>query len=186
MSLTRKRVLRLVLLALLVVCGLVVGRATGVTARTSVESVRAFIDAAGPSGVLLFVAAFAIGTLLHVPGLVFVGAAVFVWGRVAGGLIGWLAAVVSVCVTFLVVRGVGGRVLDEIERPIVRRALAQLNDRPVRTVALLRTVLMVSPPLNYALALSAIRFRDYLLGSAAGLALSVAGAVLLLDQLLRW
>jgi uncharacterized membrane protein YdjX (TVP38/TMEM64 family) len=43
----------------------------------------------------------------------------------------------------------------------------------------------MAPPLNYALALSNVRFRSYLLGTALGLLAPITGLVLLSDQLLR-
>jgi uncharacterized membrane protein YdjX (TVP38/TMEM64 family) len=63
--------------------------------------------------------------------------------------------------------------------------LGRLDAHPVRVVALLRVVLIHSPQLNYALALSSLRYRDYLLGSALGLVLPVAVEVLLVERLLR-
>ncbi|MCB9621848.1 MAG: DedA family protein, partial [Sandaracinus sp.] len=53
--------------------------------------------------------------------------------------------------------------------------------RPVRVVALLRLILWMAPPLNYALAMSAVRFRDYVVGSALGLILPIAAAALFFD-----
>ena len=50
---------------------------------------------------------------------------------------------------------------------------------PIATVALLRAVLVLSPPLNYALALTSLRFFDHLLGSALGLVVPIGAAALL-------
>ena len=38
----------------------------------------------------------------------------------------------------------------------------------MRTVIVLRLLLWIAPPLNYALAMSNIRFREYLVGSDGG------------------
>ena len=48
------------------------------------------------------------------------------------------------------------------------------QERPVRSVALLRLVFWMFPPLNYALALSPVGLRDYVVGSALGLVLPLA------------
>ena len=66
----------------------------------------------------------------------------------------------------------------------MQKAMDKLERRPVRTVAALRVALIVSPPLNYALALSPIRFRDYFAGSAMGLAAPVAGWIFLSECIL--
>jgi uncharacterized membrane protein YdjX (TVP38/TMEM64 family) len=49
----------------------------------------------------------------------------------------------------------------------------------------LRLFLWLAPALNYALALSPIRYRDYLAGSAIGLVVPVGAATMLLEYLLR-
>ncbi len=59
----------------------------------------------------------------------------------------------------------------------------RLDERPITTVLLLRTVFWLAPPLNYALALSSVRFRHYLIGSAAGLVAPVGGAAVFFDWL---
>ena len=51
--------------------------------------------------------------------------------------------------------------------------------RPVQTIALLRLVLWLAPPLSYALASSNIRMRDHILGSAIGLIPPVLAVTLL-------
>ncbi|MGZ3441569.1 MAG: VTT domain-containing protein, partial [Polyangia bacterium] len=101
------------------------------------------------------------------------------WGRVGGGALSYVAALVSVSLGFAVVRAIGGQPLATIERPRVRALLARLDQRPILTVALLRLFLWVAPALNYALALSSVRYRDYAIGSALGLALPMALAAAL-------
>jgi uncharacterized membrane protein YdjX (TVP38/TMEM64 family) len=181
----RARMWRLGVLAGVLVALLVVRYATSFGASLSTARVRELVQQAGALGVALFMVAFAIGELLHVPGLVFVAAAVLSWGRALGGPIAYAGALGSVSLSFFVVRGIGGQALGEIRWRWVRRILAQLDKRPILTVALLRLFLWLAPALNYALALSRVRYRDYLVGSALGLILPIAGATLFLDRLLR-
>ncbi len=180
----RKRWIKLGLLAAVLLASLIVGRATGLTEQLTTENLRATLERAGAWGVALFVLAFVVGELIHIPGLVFVAAAVAGYGRVAGGSLSLVAAVISVAATFLIVRAVGGRALSEIRSPLVRRLLRPLDTHPIRTVVVLRTLLFLSPQLNYALALSSVRFRDYLAGSAIGLVGPMLAAVFVFDKLL--
>lgn len=174
------------LLALALVLGGLVGlgRAFGLHERLTVEGVRATVGEAGAWGVLVFVVVFCLGELIHIPGLVFVAAGVLCWGQALGGAASYVAALASLALTFAVVRGVGGAPLGGLERPWVQRALARLEARPVATVALLRVVLILSPPLNYALALSPLRFRHYMLGSAVGIVPPILFAVFFFEWLL--
>ena len=178
------RWVRFLLLALLIAASVAIGKATGADAWFTRANLKDAAEQAGPLGAPLLFAATALGELIHIPGLVFVGVSVAVWGKLAGGLIGFGAAVFSVSVSFVVVRAVGGKALAEIERPFMKRMMARLEARPILTVFVLRLVLIMSPPLNYALALSSIRMRDYVVGSALGLAPPILVSVFVIDWLL--
>jgi len=174
---------RLAALAVLVVGLVMVGRLTGLTAYLSIERIRAAMAAAGAWGPVLFLAAFCIGELVHVPGIVFVGASVVVYGRMNGGALALVGAIVSLSVSFVVVRAVGGKPLGAIRWGFARRILAHLDGHPVRTIALLRLVLWMTPQLNYALELSNVKYRSYLVGSTVGLVLPIVAIALLVDRL---
>lgn len=172
---------RLLLLAALIIGSVLIARTTGVAEELSTPRVRALMEGAGVVGFLIFLGVFAVGELVHVPGVFFVAAAIFAYGNTLGGLAAYVGAVVSVLVSFVVVRAVGGQVLEGIRRPFVRRMLAKLDERPVRVIVILRLVFWMAPPVNYALAMSSVRLRDYALGSAIGLLLPIAGASLFFD-----
>lgn len=177
--------LRLVALIVLLATLYLVGRETGIVSGVTTAVVREKVQGAGIWGALAFVAAFSGGLFLHVPGLVFVGAGIAAYGRLLGGLLSFGAAVNAVSVSFLVVRFFGGSPFASMKHPLATRLMTYLDTHPVITVALLRLVLLMSPPLNYALGLSAIRFKDYLAGSALGLALPLTAVSFLFDRLFR-
>lgn len=160
-----------------------VGRATGWLDELDADAVRAKVIDAGPWGVLVFFGVFAAGELLHVPGMIFVAAGILAWGQLWGFVIGLAGSVLSVSVSFVVVRTVGGKALAAVERPLMRKMLDRLHARPITTIALLRAVFWMSPPLNYALALTSVTFRAYLIGSTLGLVVPVLAASLLFDLL---
>lgn len=176
---------RLVVLAAVTAGLLVLGKATGLNAYFSADRLRAVTHGAGAWGPIIFVLAFCVGELVHVPGVVFVAAAVLAYGRTGGGALAFAGALVAVSVSFVIVRAIGGRPLAAIRWPLARRVLSRLEERPVRTIVLLRLLLWMAPQLNYALALSNVRFGSYLLGTALGLVPPITGLVLLSDQVLR-
>ena len=183
----RAHVWRLALLAAMLGVCLWVRYGTAFGASLSTARIRELVQHAGAAGVAIYLLAFTVGELLHIPGLVFVGAAVLSWGRLGGGVVAYVGALVSLSLSFLVVRGIGGKALADVQwkwRP-VRALLARLDRQPIATIALLRLILWIAPALNYALALSAVRFRDYLAGSAIGLLLPVAILSLVVERLLR-
>lgn len=142
------------------------------------------MQSAGVWGWLLYIAVFAAGEFLHVPGLVFVAAAILIYGKLAGFALAYLGAIISVSFSFALVRRIGGTPLQQSNSPWLRRALAQLDQRPIRTVFTLRLLLWLAPPLNYVLALAPLKFSHYLIGSAFGLLPPLAGAALLFDWLI--
>src|SRR5215472_17718672 len=120
----RLRLIAALALALLL---LGIGRVFDLQQHLTVESLRATLASAGIAGVALYVIAFCVGELLHVPGLVFVAAGVLGYGPALGGPLAFLGAVASVSVSFWIVRAVGGRPLGELQTRWVRRALGQLD-----------------------------------------------------------
>lgn len=181
---TRRRRLRIAGVVLLFVGSIALAKLTGLDAYLDRETVRSFMVDAGPWGFFAFLGIFAVGELLHVPGWVFVGAATLAYGQPWASVAAYTGALVSVTLSFFVVRGIGGQSLSEIKRPIVRRIMGQLEDHPIRTVALLRLILWVTPALNYALAMSKLRFRDYFIGSALGLLLPMPLMSIFINEIL--
>lgn len=168
---SRARMLALVVLGV----GLyAIGHVTGATEHLSRDRIESMMVDLGALGLLAYVALFAIGELVHVPGMVFVAAAVVAYGPIAGFGAGLAGGVVSVAVSFVVARAIGGRALQRIRWAPARRLLARVEERPVRTIVLLRLFLPMLPALNVGLALSGVRFRDYLIGSAIGMVPAIA------------
>jgi len=171
-------------LALVLVLTLVaVGKLTGLDRLLDRERVKLLVESAGALGLLAYIAIFSVGQLLSVPGLVFVAAGILIYGRVYGAGASLLGAVVAVTVSFQIVRAVGGQPLGAVQKPFMRRVMAQLDARPIRSIALLRMVFWLAPPVNYALALSRVRLRDFVIGSALGMLVPIGIASCFFDWL---
>ncbi len=182
----RATVIRLVVLAAILVTLVVVGETVGVRRWLTLTKLRELTLHTGALGIVAFVAIFVGAELLHIPGLLFIAAGVAIWGPLEGGLISWVAGVLSVVASFLLVRSIGGPALAEARHPLIKRALRHLDDAPIRTVAVLRAVLLIAPTVTYALALTRVRFVPFLVGSAIGLVPSLAICALFAGRVLRW
>jgi uncharacterized membrane protein YdjX (TVP38/TMEM64 family) len=159
--------------------------ATGLTGRFTFESIRSLLAGRGLWGAVAFIIAFSVGQLLRVPSVVFVAAAVAVYGRNSGTLVALLGALVSANVSFAVIRTFAGQALGDVQRPLIRRLLRNIDSHPVLTVALLRLFCQTAPPLNYALPMTAVRWRDHLIGSVLGLPVPVTVMSFFVDCLLH-
>lgn len=170
---------RLAVLVATVVVLLLAGAFTGARAWLTQANLQQAVTTAGWWGLVLFFAAFTVGQLVQVPGAVFIIAARAAWGPTWGFAGAYAGAVISATLVFLFVRAVGGKPLGDLEWAFARRMLAGLERRPVLTIASLRAVFMLAPPLNYALALSPVRHDHHLVGSLLGLVVPVALTVFL-------
>src|SRR5260370_16146204 len=125
-------------------------------------------------GLMLFVLLFSLGSLIQIPGWVFLAAAVLTLGRVWGGAVTYVAAVASCAFTFVTIRALGGDALRLLKNRVAVRILRELDARPIASVALLRILFQTVPALNYALAMSGIKFRTYLIGTLVVLPVPIA------------
>lgn len=159
------------ILGLLVLLGILYGAAyaTGLTENFTVERARQLMESAGFWGILVFLGLFIVGDLLQVPGLIFVAGAILAYGTIEGLVLGYFGGLTGQSFNFWLIRTVGGRPLADIHRPVVGKLMSSLSDHPIRTVIVLRLIFVVAPPVNYGLAMSQVRYRDYLFASAIGL-----------------
>ena len=147
------------------------------------ETLADRIRSSGSLGIVVFVAAFCLGELVQVPGTLFFATAVGVWGLPAGVIVGVTAAIAACTFAFATVRLAGRWVLDGRSLEAIQRFVPAIESAPLRTTVLLRLTLGASPPVNWALALSAIGWREFLIGTVIGITPNVTAYVWLLDQL---
>lgn len=169
---SRQQIRRVAVLIAVFVALWAVGLATGAHEYVTVDRIRAWIAEAGLTGVVLFVAMFAVGQVAQVSGHVFIAASVFAWGWWQGGLISVVAATAGAVSSFAFARAVGGDVRS-VQSPRLQRVLAHLDRAPFRSIAAARLLFMTAPPLAPAFALSGVRYRDHAVGSFFGLIPSV-------------
>jgi uncharacterized membrane protein YdjX (TVP38/TMEM64 family) len=129
------------------------------------------VQSLGAFGAVAFVGMCVGAVLLHLPEIVLIAIGGVLFGCVKGFLLGWIGSVAGSTCSFLIAR--------YFIRDAVRRALLSRFDRMqaiderlalrgFRTVLLLRFVLFMAPPLNWAIGVTRVRMRDYVLGSALG------------------
>ena len=156
---------------------------TGLRDHFDLAFMRQVIEKHPLGGLLLFVLLFSLGNLIQIPGWIFLAAAVLTLGRLGGGVVTFVAAVVSCVLTFLTIRALGGDALRQIKSRLAVRILGELDARPIRSVALLRLFFQTAPALNYALSMSGIRLRSYVIGTLLGLPIPIALYCIFFDDL---
>ncbi len=174
---------RLLLVVVFLLALFALFEALGIRAQFSLDALQSLILMHPILGLLLFTLVFALGNLIQIPGWIFLAAAVLALGRLYGGIATYLAACASCLFTYFTIRAIGGDALRELDNRLARRLLAGLDRHPLWSIIALRMLFQTVPALNYALALSGVRFRHYLLGTLLGLPLPIALYCLFFDYL---
>ncbi len=156
----------LVLLAL-VAGGVLVALAVGVP---PLDQIRSWIAAAGWAAPLLFAALYTTVTLTPAPATVLSVAAGVLFGLATGLAVVLCAALAGATVTFALARWLGRDAVARIDSSRLHRMDGLLRRRGLLTMIGIRLVpLLPFSTVNYACGLSAVRARDYVLGTAIGI-----------------
>jgi len=174
---------RLILVLVFLLILFLLAELSGLREHFTLQFIRARLSDNLTTGILMFIVLFSIGNLLHIPGLIFLGAAVFALGQLYGGMATYIAAITSCAVSFLLINLLGKDALRKIDNKTATKLLDHLDTNPVRNIVLLRTVFQTLPALNYTLALSGVSFRHYMLGTILGLPVPITVYCLFFEQL---
>ncbi len=158
-------------------------RSSGILDRANPDQIRDIVQQWGAYGAVLFIVLFTVGQLLYVPGIFFVIAAGIIYGGTLGFIIGFIGAITAITVSFFAVRLIGGSPLGSAKKPFIAKMLQGLHDRPIRNIAIMRLVVSTAPWLNYILALSSVKYRQYIIGSVLGMTLPIATTIYFTDWL---
>lgn len=158
---------RLAVLAVVVAAAVVVALVVGLP---DVESLRAGIAAAGPAAPVLFVLLYAVATLAPLPKNVLSTVAGVLFGLVPGVALVLLAALLGAAGAFGLGRLLGRGAVERFTGARVARVDELLRRRGLLAVIGVRLVPVVPfTAVNYAAGLTAVRIRDYALGTALGI-----------------
>lgn len=177
---------RLIAVALFLAGVMAIAEISGLRQHVTLAFLRETLANNRLTGLAIFVLLFTLGNLIQIPGWIFLAAAVVTLGQTLGGIVTYIAAIVSCGVTFFVIRYLGGNALRQIDSRVAKKILDQLQAHPIRSVVLLRTMFQTFPAINYALALSGISFRQYIFGTLLGLPLPIAAYCVFFEQLARF
>ncbi|CAN5366913.1 hypothetical protein BH09BAC1_BH09BAC1_21100 [soil metagenome] len=164
----RKTIQRLAILGVIMVSLALLAKFTVVGEYLSYKQLSHTLVESGSIGIIIFLAAFVAGALMNLPAFLFTVLAFLVYGIGWGYAIAFLGSFIAAFVHFQVVRSIGGQALSEIKIPLMQKVMAKFDQRPLTTVIILRLLFFISPPVNYLLALSNVRTRDFVLGTLVG------------------
>lgn len=141
------------------------GRHSDFSKYFGLDYLTQIIKNTGAFGLIMFTVVYVIGTLMNIPGMIFLFILFLVYDDMVGLTVGYVSTLLSMVAHFEFTRSIAGNPFGEIQQPFIRKQLDNLMAKPVQTTVVLRLILFISPPVNYALALSPIRFKHFLIGS---------------------
>ncbi len=169
MTQTRSRqiVLAIVMITVLVAASILL------PLRQWVAAFLSWVRGLGTAGAVLYAMVYAGGTVLLIPGTALTAGAGLLYGTLVGTLIVSPASVSGATAAFLIGRyfardWVESRLRDHQKFAAVDRAIAN-NGFKVVLLLRLQPVFLPFAVLNYALGLTRVRLRDYILGSWLGM-----------------
>jgi len=159
-----------------IVAALALALALAFLAREGVRFVPGAVEwvrELGPWAAVAFIGLYALATVAWIPGSVLTLAAGAIFGLVGGTLFTLVGATLGASLAFLISRHLARDALERRIRADPR--LSAMDDAVGREGGRLIFLIRLSPAfpfslLNYALGLTAVRFRDYVVASAVGMA----------------
>ena len=150
---------------------------------TDLLDIRMAVQAAGLWAPLLFVLLQGMVTVTPVPRTVFTVAAGVLFGGIGGVLLAVAGTSLAATVAFWLVRLLGGRfVRRHADHRVMTWVRARLDRNGLLAMVSLRLIPAVPfSAMNYASALSGVRFAPYLLGTVLGVLPGTIGIVILGD-----
>lgn len=178
-----RHIKRLLIVILFLVILLALFQFSGLREHFNLEFLRQQIVDNKVNGLFIFILLFCMGNLIQVPGWIFLAAAVLALGKTWGGIATYIAATISCIFTFLTIRFIGGDAIRGLKNRTALKIFHGLDAHPIKSIALLRILFQTVPALNYALALSGVKFHKYLIGTMIGLPLPIMVYCLFFDYI---
>jgi uncharacterized membrane protein YdjX (TVP38/TMEM64 family) len=174
-SITQSPWFKIGLILLILLSGILIITFTPIGAYlTDIKQVRADIESAGIWGVIIFITIFVITALFNIPETGFIIMAFLIYDNIFfAASLNYVAGLLSAIATFYAGRLIGSGALSEIKSVRVKKLIASAENNPIKTLVIIRTIMIMNPIVGYALALTKISPRNYIIGNAVGIIVPV-------------
>jgi len=147
-----------------------VGVLAAATGAGELSSIRSRVDAAGPLAPLVFTVAYSAATMAPLPKNALSVGAGLIFGLSTGLAVVWVGAMLGAVAAFWLARALGRATVERIAGRRIDRVDTLLRRRGRPGVLVARLVPVVPfTAVNYGSGLSAVRFGDYVGGTALGI-----------------
>lgn len=133
------------------------------------EALGRILEASGIWAPLLFVAVYAAGVCLFVPGTLLTALGGALFGAWKGFLFVWLGAMAGAGASFWIGRTLGREMAASLIGDRLKKYDEAIERNGFATVLYLRLIYFPFTPLNFGMGLTRVRFRDFLAGTGLGI-----------------
>jgi len=165
----RRSAVKAALFLLFIIGAIVLVRYTPVKQYLTSAQLGDFLQAAGIWAPLVFIAIYAAGVCLFVPGTLLTGLGAAIFGAYWGFVYVWIGAMIGASLAFVIGRTLG----RDFAASLIGNRLKRYDDAIERngfaTVLYLRLVYFPFTPMNFGMGLTKVNFRDYFFGTGLGI-----------------
>ena len=165
----RGAVLKALVFAAFIGAAIYVARFTPIKEFLTAEALGRFLDSAGIWAPVAYMAVYAVGVCLFLPGTLLTGLGAAIFGPYWGFLYVWIGAMLGASAAFVIGRTLG----REFAASLIGDRLKKYDDAIERngfaTVLYLRLVYFPFTPMNFGMGLTKVRFWDYVAGTGLGI-----------------
>lgn len=165
----RGALLKALVFAAFLAAAVYVVRFTPLKAFLTAEALGRFLDSAGMWAPIAYMAVYAVGVCLFLPGTLLTGLGAAIFGPYWGFLYVWVGAMLGASAAFVIGRTLG----REFAASLIGDRLKKYDDAIERngfaTVLYLRLVYFPFTPMNFGMGLTKVRFWDYFFGTGLGI-----------------
>jgi len=165
----RKAVFKAAVLVLFIAVAIALVRFTAVRDFLTAEGLGRFLAAAGLWAPVVYMAIYAVGVCLFVPGSILTGLVAVIFGAYWGFVYVWIGAMIGASAAFLIGRNLGREFATALIGDRLRRYDDAIERNGFAAVLYLRLVYFPFTPMNFGMGLTKVHFRDYFFGTALGI-----------------
>lgn len=164
-----KAILKAGIFLVFIILAIYLIRFTPVKNYLTAQALGDFLETAGYWAPILFMAIYAVGVCVFLPGTLLTGLGAAIFGAYWGFVYVWIGAMLGASAAFFIGRTLG----REFAASLIGDRLKKYDDAIERngfaTVLYLRLVYFPFTPMNFGMGLTKVHFRDYFFGTGLGI-----------------
>ena len=164
-----KAILKAVLFAFFITAAIIFVRYSPVKEYLSTEALGRFLDTVGVWAPVVFIAIYAGGVCLFLPGTLLTGLGAAIFGAYWGFVYVWFGAMAGAGIAFWIGRTLGREFASSLIGDKLKKYDDAIERNGFATVLYLRLVYFPFTPMNFGMGLTKVHFRDYFFGTGLGI-----------------